>query len=54
MTGFWKSSDFCPLPNVCSGFIPTVTLQGFVQVAGKVGIGKGPENWWCLMELREK
>lgn len=35
MTRFWKSSDFCPLPKMCSGSVPTVTLQGFVQVAGK-------------------
>lgn len=54
MTGFWKTSDLCPLSEMCSGSIPAVTLQEFVQVAGKVGIGKRPDNWWYLMELRRK
>lgn len=54
MARFWKSYDFCPLPKMCSGSIPIVTLQGFVQVAGEVGIEKRPENSWYLMELRGK
>lgn len=61
MTRFWKSSISCPLPKMCSGSIPTATLQGFVQVAGKVGIEKSvllihicvciyPNNFeWCYL-----
>lgn len=47
MASLQKSQDSCSLPKMCSGSLPTVTLQGLVQaaqVAGKVELEKSPEG----------